>query len=371
MAAIEVVDSGLLCRNPRPHVRSVHAYFPSVVAMTNGEMLATVVLGEAFEATNLRTHVCRSVDRGETWRLEGPICAGAPNRLTSDSARLTALPDGQLVAFLVRHDRSEHPHEGLTDPATLGFVPTELTLMRSTDFGRTWSAPAPIRPPLEGPCFELCSPITVLRDGRWVLPTSTWPDWGGRCPNGVRMVALVSSDRGATWTQWWDVMNAPGRRVFFWESKIVELADGRLLAVAWVYDHAASKDRPNHYALSEDGGRTWSLPMSTGLHGQTMTPLASADGRLLCVYRRMDTPGLWAQLAHLEGNRWVNGAAAPLWGAQTDGLTATTGDMAHNFNVLRFGAPCLTPVPGGGILLAFWCYEECVSVIRWFKLEVR
>jgi len=385
MAAVEVVGSGLLYANPKPHVRSVHAYFPSVVVAGNAEMLATVVLGEAFEAANLRTHVCRSGDGGATWEMEGPLCRDAPHRLTSDSARLTsesarlasdsarltALPDGTLTAFLVRHDRSEHPDEGLTNPATLGFVPTELALVRSTDHGHTWSGPCLLEPPLEGPCFELCSPIVVLRDGRWVLPTSTWPDWNGRCPNGVKMGAFVSSDRGETWRTWWDVMHEPEGRVFFWESKIVELTDGRLLAVAWVYDDAASRDRPNHYALSEDGGASWSLPASTGLQGQTMAVSALDDGRLLCAYRRMDTPGLWAQLARLDGARWVNDEAVPLWGAQTSGLTAASDNMAHNFNVLRFGAPCLTPLPDGAVFLAFWCYEERISVIRWFKLALR
>ena len=370
MAGIGAVKTGLVYRNPKPHVRSVHAYFPSVVALGDGGMLASVVLGEAFEATNLRTHLCRSTDDGETWQHEGAIYPGTSDRLTSDACRLTALPDGGVVAFMIRHDRTDHPDEGLTNPENLGFVPTELLLMRSQDAGRTWSGPTPLDPPLVGPSFEMCSPITVLRDGRWVLPTSTWPGWDGHCPNGTKMVALVSSDHGATWPKYWDVMHEPEGRVFFWESKIVELDDGRLLAVAWTYDDVASEDRPNHYALSTDGGRTWSKPASTGLTGQTLTPLVLEGDRILCVYRRMDTPGLWANLSRLEGDQWVNDAEAPIWGAGATGLTATSDNMVQNFSVLRFGAPCLTLLADATIFLAFWCYEDCVSVIRWFTLAV-
>lgn len=370
MPSVNVLKSGLIYRNPKPHVRSVHAYFPSVVVMANGEMLASVVLGEAFEATNNRTNVCRSNDDGETWRCEGPIYPGETTRLMTDASRVTAAPDGQVVAFMMRHDRTDHPDEGLTNPETLGFVPTELTLLRSSDFGHTWSGPTPFAPPLEGPCFELCSPITILSDGRWILPTLTWPDWDGRCPNGVKMVALVSHDAGRTWPEYWDVMRQDRGRVYFWESKIVELADGTLLAVAWAYDDVAAKDRPNHYAISKDGGQSWSPPASTGLLGQTMTPLALDDGRVLCVYRRMDRPGLWANFSRLDGDRWASDGDAPLWGADVAGLTATTGDMAHNFTVLRFGAPSMTRLGDGTIFLAFWCYEDCVSVIRWFKLSV-
>jgi BNR repeat-like domain len=370
MVQISARGTGLIYQNPKPHVRSVHAYFPSVAALGGGEMAATIVLGEAFESADCHTNVCRSTDNGETWALEGAIYPGTLDRLTSDSARLTALPDGSLVAFVVRSDRTDYPDEGLANADTLGFVPTELLLVRSQDGGRTWGEPTPFVAPLEGPSFELCCPITVLRDGRWVLPTSTWPDWDGRCPNGIKMIALVSHDAGKTWPAYWDVMQEPEGRVFFWESKIVELNDGRLLAVAWTYDDAVKKDRPNHFSVSSDGGQTWSAPASTGLIGQTLTPLVLPDGRVLCVYRRMDKTGLWANLSHFEGDTWVNDGDAPLWGAGADDLTATSDDMVHNFNVLRFGAPCMTRLEDGAVFVAFWCYEDCASVIRWIKLDL-
>lgn len=367
---MEILRTGILFRNPIPHVHSVHAYFPSVVSMDNGEMLATAVLGEAFEAPNLRTHLFRSSDLGETWSHEGPLYPGVKGRVLSDASRVTALPGGNLVVFTVRHDRADHPDEGLTNPETLGFVPTELLLFRSDDYGRTWEEPAVLEPPLEGPSFELCSPITVLRDGRWMLPTSTWQAWDGHCPNGIRTIALVSCDEGRTWPDYCNVMVEPGAKTYFWESKIVELPDGALLAMAWAYDAVAEKDRPNQYAVSRDGGKTWSPPASTGLLGQTLTPMGLENGRVLCIYRRVDTPGLWACLAHLDGARWVTGEQTPLWGAEARGLTGTSGNMSQNFTVLRFGAPCVTRCPDGTLFVAFWCYEDCVSVIRWFKIAV-
>lgn len=368
---IDVLGTGLIYKNPMPHVHSVHAYFPSVVALPGGEMVASVVLGEAFEAPNLRTHLCRSTDGGETWSHDGLLYPGTTDRLTSDASRLTVLPNGELVAFTVRHDRTEHPHEGLTNPDTIGFVPTELLLLRSSDNGRTWTGPDPLSPPLEGPSFELCSPITVLRDGRWVLPTSTWQAWDGYCPNGIRTIALVSHDAGGTWPEYWNVMAESEGRTYFWESKIVELPDGVLLAVAWAYDAVAEKDRPNQYAISRDGGATWSAPASTGLIGQTLTPFVLDDGRVLCIYRRIDTPGLWANVSHFDGGRWVNDECAPLWGANTGGLTGGSANMSQNFAVLRFGAPCITRAPAGALFAAFWCYEDCVSVVRWYKLAVK
>lgn len=370
MSQIHIQDTGLIFRNPKPHVQSVHAYFPSVVMMTNGELVASVVVGEAFEAVNLHTHICRSTDHGKTWRCEGPVYPGTQERLTSDCARLTATPEGELVAFMIRHDRTGREQEGLTNPKTLGFVPTELMIARSEDYGHNWQYPEPFTPPLVGPSFEMCCPVTILSDGRWVIPTQTWPGWDGECPNGIRMVGLVSHDRGRTWPEYMDVMSEPESHVYFWESKIVELYDKRLLAVAWTYDADANHERPNHYALSSDGGKTWTKPASMDLCGQTLTPFVLPDGRILCVYRRIDSPGLWAVMARLVGEKWINESQTPLWGAGTAGLTSTSENMSHNFNVLRFGAPCLVQADDDTVFLAFWCYEDCVSVIRWYTLSV-
>jgi hypothetical protein len=44
--------------------------------------------------------------------------------------------------------------------------------------------------------------------------------------------------------------------------------------------------------------------------------------------------------------------------------------MVENFQVLRFGAPCITALPDGTLFVAFWGYEDCVSNIRWFKLRI-
>lgn len=368
---LENVSTGVLYRNSKPHVKSVHAYFPSVVALPNGEMLAVYSLGEAFEAANLHVYVARSNDLGQTWKDEGRLCPTTPDRLTSDFARVAITPTGELVANVLRSDRTEHPEEGLSNPANMGFVPTQLLTTRSTDGGKSWTAPSVVDPPLKGCEFEMCSPIAMLGDGRWLWPTSLWRDWQGNLAHDYQMVALVSHDQGHAWPDYQTVMRSSGGQVLYWESKIVELEDQRLLVVAWAYDEAARQDLPNQYALSTDGGNTWSLPRSTDLTGQTLTPLLLDDGQILNVYRRIDQPGLWACVSRLEGEQWVNEGQQPLWGQRAGQGTTNTGEnMVENFNTLKFGAPSLTKLPDGRVFCAFWCYEEMISIIRWFSFTV-
>ncbi len=372
MNRFQDVSTGILFRNPVPHLRSLHAYFPSVVCLGGDELLASYVAGEAFEAIGNRVFLTRSSDGGRTWNVEGHLPAfDDGDRPMSESARLTGCSQDRVIGLVQHHDRSEHPDEGLTNPENLGFVPTEFAMVTSTDGGRAWNRPHMVVPPLEGPCFELCCPITVLSDGRWLLPTSTWRSWDGALPDGHRMVAFVSHDEGQTWPEYWDIMHHDSRPIAYWESKIVEMPDGRLLATAWGHDLRQNSDLPNQFSVSFDGGAHWTPPASTGLFGQTLTPVAFDADRVLCVYRRIDVPGLWLQTARLQADSWNSEDSAPLWGHDAPGLISRESSMARQFQKLRFGAPCFVRLADASFFLSFWCYEECVGLIRWYRFHLR
>ncbi|MEO6964160.1 MAG: sialidase family protein [Puia sp.] len=368
--SLEIIGTGIVYRNVKPHVFSRQAYFPSVIHMDNGELLASLVIGEAFESVDADTHICRSSDDGETWNRPIEILSEKEKENASNCARLTELGNGRLVAMLVRSLRMDHPNEGLANPENMGFVPTELMLVRSSDYGHTWSTPEIIKAPLVGPSFEACSPIVVLKDGRWIWPTSTWRGWDGYCPSGMKMIALVSSDEGKTWPAYMTVMDDSAKGIIYWESKIVELNRGPLVAVAWAYDEKKGSDLPNQYVLSHDKGNTWTRPASTGILGQTITLIELQDGGLFAVYRRMDKPGLWVTIARLDKDVWVNEVHTCLWGGQDNLLNQKERNMVQEFNELKFGAPAIARLADNSLFLVFWCYEKMVSNIRWFRLIV-
>jgi sialidase-1 len=230
------IRTGIIYRNPKAHVLSRHAYFPSVTVMGNGEMLASFAIGEAFESVDSDTYVSRSVDNGETWTEPVRMLKPDDKRLVSNYARIVYIPGTGVVANIIRSLRDDHPEEGLANSDNLGFVPTELLISVSADHGKTWDEPILVKPPLAGPSFEMCSPVVSLSDGRWIWPTSTWRGWDGYEPDGMKMVALISNDKGRTWPEYRDVMDRHDEKIIFWESKIVELSDNKLLAIAWAYD---------------------------------------------------------------------------------------------------------------------------------------
>jgi sialidase-1 len=364
---IELVDSGIVYRHPKPYLQSIQARHPSLIRFEDGELLVAFDLGQADESLDYRTYRARSLDGGTSWQLEGALFANPPGRPTSYSVRISAA-GGEVLAFGSLHYRDD-PEEGLVNRATLGFVPTDLILLRSLDRGHTWSPPQVLRPAIESPAWETCHHVVSLPGGRWLAPTATWRGWDGRLPAGEQTVVLISDDRGASWPTLGRVFDGRESGLIHWEVSVAPLRDGRIVAVAWVHDPRTMEDHPNAFALSEDDGATWSPPRSTGLHGQTCKELQLTDGRLLSVYRRLDEPGLWAILATLgPGDDWTNVCDLAIWqGVAASGSTTNSADALA---ALRFGYPSPVLLPDGDVLVAFWCVEDCQSIIRLARLRV-
>ena len=224
-------------------------------------------------------------------------------------------------------------------------------------------------PPLVGPEFEICSSPVQLSDGRLLYPSSTWKAWDGASPTGMKAVAFISDDSGATWPRHVVTLDGTPDQVVHWESKVIELAAGRLLAVSWAFDEPNSVSLPNHFSLSADGGDSFSSPAATDLSGETPAVLGLGPDEALCVYRRTDVAGLYAARVSLAGGRWTTGEQLECFG--TGALYGTDSqNQSEKFAVLRFGAPCVTRLDDGSVLVAFWVVEECVSNIRWVRLAL-
>jgi hypothetical protein len=364
---IECTATGLVYRNPKPHLYARHTWHPSLVRLPTGELLAAFDIAQAVEALDYRTYLSRSSDEGHTWSPPERLFEDPVKRRSTHSVRLSRMTDGTIVAFGARCYRDD-PERGLTNRENLGFVPMELILLRSDDDGQTWRGPQTIEPPLTGPAFEVCHHIVDLGDGRWLAPTATWKGWDGEAPNGMKAIALVSRDQGTTWPEYIDVMDAYDRGVISWEQSLVQLSDGRLLAVAWAYNERTGRSEPTPYALAAaDGG--FSASRMTGLNGQTAKLVVLPDGRVMCLYRRDDKPGLWANLSHLDGDDWLNLEETPVWQGAGSGMTGE-GISSDELSGLKFGYPSLLCLPDGEVMVVFWCEEEGVNNIRWVRIRV-
>lgn len=364
---IELVAGGIVYQNPKPYLRALHTWHPTVVRLDSGELLVAFDAGSAVEALDYHSRLTRSSDEGLTWSEPVSILRETSEPPTTNSLRLSRTLDGTLIAYGGRYHRDD-PEEGLVNRANLGYVPMDLVLLTSADGGRSWTPPRPISPPLVGPSWEACHRLIELPDGRWLAPTSTWKGWHGQAPNGMKAVALVSRDRGHSWPEAIDVFDAYSQNVISWELSVEPLPDGRLLGVCWSYHEPTGKTLPTPYALYQ-GGTAFGPARPTGLHGQTMKLLGLGDGRVLALYRRNDRPGLWANVSRIVGEEWVNLAEAVVWQGAGSGM-AGKGSSADELSDLKFGFPQMTSLPGGEVFAVFWCVESCLHVVRWARLRI-
>ena len=364
---IEVEATGLVYRNPKPHLRAVHALHPSLAMLDDGTMLCAFDAGQGPESFDYATYLSRSNDGGQTWTEPRPLTPPINGpRYANQLARISRAGDGSLVGVGVRIYR-EDPDEGFVSRQTFGYAPLDLFVIRSADGGRTWSDPQIVRPPLVGPAFEICHGVVELHDGRWLWPTSTWKGWEGSAPNGMKAIALVSHDRGQTWPEFLNVIDGWENGIIHFEQSLVQLQDGRLLATTWALHEASGRSEPVAYAISEDGG-TFGPRGSTGIAGQTTKLTCLPGGDVIALSRRVDVPGLWAHRARIEGSRWGNIEEAPVWqGQRLDAVGASRGDDLAN---LKCGSPNLLTIAHDAVYAAFWCQEDAISVIRWVRLRI-
>jgi hypothetical protein len=164
------------------------------------------------------------------------------------------------------------------------------------------------------------------------------------------------------------VIDQTDRGVISWEQGLAPLPDGRLVAIVWSFEESTGRSLPNRYAVSHDG-RKFCSPRENAMRGETCKLLTLADGRLLCLYRRLDKPGLWANLVRIEGEEWIPVEEAPLWQGAVSGMSGA-GRSGDELSALKFGYPSMVQLPGGNVLAVFWCVEDCLHVIRWQLLRI-
>ncbi|MGH2530890.1 MAG: sialidase family protein [Thermomicrobiales bacterium] len=374
MPTLDLVDCGTLYRNPLPGHQLIHASVPSVLELSPQEFLCVYRRGSAFYAADGVLETVRSTDGGKTWQEVGLVWRpDRDNRPYSYSApSLTRLADGSLVLTAIRRDGSD-PSRLAVNPDTGGFLPVETLLFRSSDSGRTWSAPEVIQIPGRQ-IVDISGPVVELNDGRWFLPFDLGKAYDDPRPVRAVMIGLFSSDGGRTWGNRVTLADGTADGKGYWHGRVVKLLDGRLFTLLWTADRATGQFLSIHRTVSDPHGRNWSPPEPTDIPGQTSWAVDVGDGRMVAIYTYRDgkQPGINA-VASLDGGRtWDLDHQVRLWdagGRETIGVASTT-TYPQSHDVIAFGKPQAIRTSDGDVMASFWCTESCVTHARWARLRL-
>jgi BNR repeat protein len=359
------IARGWIDRRPPEHPLALAAGARSVVTR-NGSVLASYMLTSRLGTVDFVPQLARSTDLGETWHLEGPIWPDLVGR-QSIHCSVSRSADGELFLYGAATP-IDRPNEPYWSEATQGLKANELIWSSSRDDGRTWSEPSPIPMPVPG-AAEAPGPMLVTRGGRWLAVYAPYATFDPSLHVDRGQILLVTSDdRGATW--------AGGTMLRFVEpdsggaeSWIVELSDGSLLGTSWHIDLQSGADHPNKYAISSDGGATWSATRSTRIDGQATALAALPDGRALFVYNQRRTPpiGVWLAMVRPTIDDFGIESNEPVWRAAV-GSQVGGGPGHDEWRAYAFGEPSATLLPDGTVLVAYWCAQADGRGIGFVKL---
>ena len=363
----EKISEGFVTRR-EPGTPTAVAAGSRCVLTNSGDLVCTYMVQSKLGVNDFVPTVSRSTDLGETWTEQGPIWPHLTDR-SSDFVSVSRAASGDLFLYGIETP-IDTPGETFWNDETQGMKQNHLVWSRSTDAGRTWSAPQPIPLPIPGSA-EAPGPMAVLGSGRRVACYAPYNNYDPeiRVDRG-QIVLLRSDDQGRTWSHTSMLrFGEPGSGGA--EAWVIELADGRLLGTSWHMRLSDSSDYPCAYALSSDQGETWSPTRSTGIAGQTTALTALPDGGALFLYcqRKADAVGIaMARVDPSEGDFGV-GHNELIWRAER--VRQSEGEADHSsWQEFAFGEPAAVVLPGGEVLVVFWAVQPSGQGIVYVKLKL-
>ena len=351
---MKVIHSAVIYENPLPQLRLRQSAFPFLCQLQNGDLAAVYAIGEAFESVDGSSYISFSCDGGKSWSAPQPMFdkSGLSCPLT-DYAKATVLPDGRLVAIGYGYLR-ENPELPIGNPQTGGLLEDVVFYSISEDGGKSWGKMQPIECTW-GPHVEASAPLTLLKDGTWITPITGFPKWNGEMTGKLCGRALCSRDGGKTWDDSAVCMDFGEQPITCYEQRMCCLASGTVVNIGWNENTATGERLPNHFTYSEDGGRTWSGPISTGVLGQASSVCAIGGERLLALHAvRRDTerPGIYAYVVDFSQKRWDVVEEKLLW--EPPFPITKDSKMAEIFSFLKFGQPGAILLADGDVMMSHW-----------------
>ncbi|MBI4024332.1 MAG: exo-alpha-sialidase [Verrucomicrobia bacterium] len=350
-----------------PSPTETHSCFPVLTQLRDNTLVLANRLGSTKESADGKVRIRSSRDDGKTWQCRGQDVSG-PIRGTAAECRMggvTECANGDLLLNVGWMDRTD-PKLPMFHPETEGLLPVHLEIARSRNGLDRFDALTPID---VSPKIQACitGPALRLKDGGLLQGFETNKTYLDKRPWRHESCVTRSEDHGKTWKPPVVIAADPSGRLFFWDQRIGQLADGRIVAFFWTYDREKKAELPIHIVWSEDNGHSWSVPRSIGIEGQIAWPIPLADGRLAMTWvRRHEPPSIRLAISK-DGQAWADEFTAYDHRAENigpgDGKTAT-GEYLQTMQLWNFGLPGGVQLPGGNLLIAFYAPAGKSTCIR-------
>ena len=351
--------------------------FPSVLALADGSLLATLRAGSTKDSADETIELYQSQDGGVSWQQLGILSHDQAIEGACGSLKvcyLSEIAPGRVLAAAMWIDRSSHPGKPLFNAETEGCLPMLILLAESTDRGRHWSQWRVIPMPADIGPASLTSPLIRLRDGVLAISIETNKAYYDTAPWMQRVVLFRSHDGGHSWGLPITAGEDPSGRIFNWDQRVGHAPDGRLGAFIWTYDSAAHAYLNIHRRISADGGRNWSKAEDLGFADQAGRPAVLRDGRVVLPWvDRFGTRTICVRLAADIAGQFDPASEVVLYALRTRGAekhTDTTGTLLAEMGLWTFGLPFAEVLPNDEVLVVYYAGSEAAMDIHWTRIKI-
>jgi hypothetical protein len=364
----EIIEESNILQLPVNKPTAVVISGPRCVTDGKERLFCTYMSQSRLGINDFTPMFCQSDDFGKSWSTPRPIwleLIGQSSIFCNISRGLM----GELFVFGSR-TRIDTPGESFWSEEHKGLKANELIWANSRDDGRSWTLPHGVPLPYAGSA-EAPGPMLVTRGGRWIGPYSPYNLMDGSVAVDCgRVIAMLSDDGGKVWKPTemirFDEPDSVGA-----EAWVTELSDGRILGTTWHADLSSNKRAyPNCYAISKDGGETWSKTRSTGITANTTALSTLPDGRALFItVRRRDDVGIWLSVVKPSEDDFGVLSDQRIWSANR---ATQNGEQANhdNWTAFTFGEPAAAILPDGSLFLVFWYLDPVNAGVRYLRLRI-
>jgi hypothetical protein len=345
----DIVDEGVVFS--APDLVFGYSAWPSVTRANNGDLLA-VYSGKRIE------HVCpfgkvilqRSRDEGKTW--SAPIIA-IDTPLDDRDAGVTVLSGGRVVVTTFNNTRKEQAEwadkRSFTPDERGSLIKAYLPLVNdkmedkylgslisvSEDDG--FSFGEPFKSPVSAPHGS-----NLMKDGSLIYAGTPFPSK----PAGADgQIAVYKSGDCRNFELLAEINRGPeAMDGLYCEPHVIELPGGRIVVHIRVQgDYEGEQLFTVMQSVSDDGGKTFSVPRLTGAAGSPPHLLLHSSGTLVCVYGKRKPPyGIQAMFSRDNAETWDTGYY--LWNQGADGdlgypasVELSNGDIFTIYYAKRLG----------------------------------
>jgi len=361
----EAIAEGFVSKR-QPNTPTAIAAGSRCAVPKEGDIVCTFMVQSKLGINDFKTALARSKDGGKTWTEPVLVWPHLQNSRSIFGA-VSRAPNGDLFLYGSIY-KIDVPGESFWSDATQGLKQNDLFWARSTDSGKTWTEPHVFPMPIPG-ASETAMAMCITRTGRWVCCYSPYNTFDPNVKvDRSQVVAMSSGDQGRTWKHA-SMLRFEDKHSTAAEAWLIELADGRLLGASWHLKEGG--DYPNAYALSHDGGLTWTPTRDTPIMGQSTALAALPDGRALFIYnqRKHGEPGVWLAIARPTEQDFGVEANEIVWRAETKTQSGTSGEHVE-WQDFSFGEPSVTVLSDQTLLVTLWCVQPSGQGIRFVKLKM-